>query len=832
MSQVQRSSGISRVELSVGLGLAVLTLLVYCPSFDFPFVNFDDPDYVTQNPQVQAGLTADGIRWAFTTFTTGNWHPLTWLSLELDAALQGGQNAGGFHLTNVLLHSANTLLLFLVLSRMTGRLGRSAVVAALFALHPLHVESVVWVTERKDVLSTLFWMLTLAAYLNYVRRPSIGRYLLVMLMLGLGLMAKPMLVTLPCVLLLLDYWPLQRFGRMPMGQLLLEKVPQFALVVASCAVTFVAQRRGLAVVSLQTFPLEIRLENALLAYVRYLFQMLWPLDLAVYYPHPGTEVSSVQALGAGMLLLLITGLVLGPGRRWPYLAVGWLWYLGTLVPVIGLVQVGQQAMADRYTYVPLIGIFLLLSWGASDLTAAWRRSRPVLAVATGMVLAACLVLTWNQISYWSSNRALWEHAIAATARNPLAHYSLGNLFNEMGRPEAARDEYRKAVEEDPGFVSAHLNLGVVLQSLGQKEEALAEFAKASELDPGAALPHFNLGNVLNDLGQREQARAEYQKAIALDPEDALSHHNLGAVLRDLHRLEEALAEYRKASELDPKDALIHYNLGLVLTDLGQHNEAIAEYVQTLRLRPDYPEAFCNLGQVLLEEGRFSEALTMLRKGHDLGSRDPGWRYASGDWVRLAERMLEVEQRLPSLLKGEAPPAEPYEQLALAMMCRYKRYYALAARLYSSVFAAEPGTADLNQGRRVAAAGAAIRAGLGQGEDAATLTEEVKARLRRQALDWLSADLAQGFQQLNNDKLKRLDTVEGGQARYFLRIYGHFQRWETDADLPLLHDSPARAALPETERDAWMKLEAELKELLTRAVRAVQKLDFGQSEQKK
>jgi hypothetical protein len=497
--------------------LALLTLVVYWSCLDHSFVNYDDPDYVTQNPHVQAGLTLRGVRWACTSRDCANWHPLTWLSLELDATLFGGQNARGFHCINVLLHTVNTVMLFWVLSAMTGAVWRSAVVAALFALHPLHVESVAWVAERKDVLSTLFWMLTLAAYLAYVRRPRVGRYLLVMLTLGSELMAKPMLVTLPFVLLLLDYWPLRRSDSV--RQLVLEKVPLFALVLASCALTFLVQRRSQAVASLERFPLDVRVGNALLAYATYLGKTFWPLHLAVFYPHPGATISIVSVLAAASLLLVITVLVLGPGRHWPYLAVGWLWYLGTLVPVIGLVQVGNQAMADRYTYVPLIGVFLALTWGASDLARAWHMPRFVLAAGTVAVLAACVILTRTQEAYWKDDLSLYPHTIAVTQRNVLAHYNLGKALKDLGRPAEAETEYRTAIELAPTDAKIHNNLGNVLTDLGRREEALTEFRQAIALDFETALPHLNLGRALLEEGRFAEALASLQRGHELGSRD-------------------------------------------------------------------------------------------------------------------------------------------------------------------------------------------------------------------------------------------------------------------------------------------------------------------------
>jgi tetratricopeptide (TPR) repeat protein len=818
----------SLVEGFVSVTLAALTLLVYCPSFHYPFVNYDDGVYVFQNCRVQAGLSADSVRWAFTTFECGNWHPLTWLSLEVDYELYGGLRPGGFHLTNVLLHTANTLLLFGVLSRMTGLVWRSAVVAALFALHPLHVESVAWVAERKDVLSTLFWMLTLAAYLYYVRRPGVRRYLLVVLALGLGLMAKPMLVTLPCVLLLLDYWPLGRWrllpltpaeargeGKAAMGMsppapagaparawrhLLGEKLPLFALVLGSCGVTFLAQLRGDAVVPLEVFPLPVRVANALQSYVSYLGQMLWPMHLAVYYPHPGPAVSVAGALAAGVLLVGITVLVLGPGRRRPYLAVGWLWYLGTLVPVIGLVQVGGQAMADRYTYLPLIGPFLLLTWGMSDLAVAWGLPRHYLVALTAVVLSVCATLTWVQVGHWQSSLHLWEHAASVTEKNVLAHLNLGVCYNEQGRISAAREEFEKAAAIDPKLAEPHVNLGNVLADLGQWERAVAEYRQAIDLAPERAAPHFNLGNVLAALGRVEEACAAYRRAIALGPDNAGPHNNLGNLLRDLGRPEEALAEYSRAVDLDPRDASAHNNLGIVLAELGRPTEALTEFHKAIALVPDSPQPHTNLAAALQQAGRLEEALGEYREALRLGDGQAGAR------LRACERLRALRPRLPDLIAGRHQPTDNAERLAFAELCRqpFEHRYALAARLYADAFRVDPKLADdLRAANRLNAAGAAAAAGTGK--DAAGFDEKEKARLRFEALGWLQAELAIWTKLAQSDRPQARAAVQ--QA---LRM------WQRDAGLAGVRDPDALARLPNAEREAWQKLWQEVGAVLAKA----------------
>jgi tetratricopeptide (TPR) repeat protein len=774
-----------RGELFAGAGLAVLTLLVYARTAHFPFINYDDPAYVTENAHVGAGLTAESVRWAFTSFACGYWQPVTWLSLQLDCEFSGGIHPGGFHLTNVLLHTANALLLFLVLARLTGAPWRSAVVAALFALHPLHVESVAWVTERKDVLSTLFWMLTLAAYAWYVRRPGVARYLPVVLALGLGLLAKPMLVTLPCVLLLLDYWPLRRWrpgpGRDPgaarapelppavsLGRLLLEKLPLFALALASCVVTYRAQFGAQAVAPLEAFPLGARLGNAALAYVSYLGKTFWPVRLALYYPHPGAEVSVPGAVGAGLLLVAVTVLVLGPGRHRPYLAVGWLWYLGTLVPVIGLVQAGGQAMADRFTYVPLIGVFVLLTWGAADLATAWRLPRALLATAAAAVVCACGALSWVQVGYWQSSLTLWEHAAAVTDKNVLAHINLGTCYYERRRISDAKREFEKAVA----------------------------------IDPRIAQPHVNLGNIFAELDLPQRAASEYRQAIDLAPNLAWAHASLGKLLGDLGRLGEAAAEYRTAIALAPGDAALRNDLGILLLELGRWHEALAEFSRAVDLDPGKAEPHANLGQVLQEEGRLEEALAAYRRAVALGDKQARPR------LQACERLRALRPRLAALIAGQDRPADSAERLTFADLCRQPgpRRYALAASLYADAFRADPRLADdLGAANRRHAAAAAAAAGCGRGRDGAGLDEPRRARLRRQAMNWLRAELALWDRQLSRSAPRVRAAVQ--QA---LRL------WQHDPCLAGVRDPGALAKLPEAECATWQELWQGVEALLARA----------------
>jgi tetratricopeptide (TPR) repeat protein len=665
----------------------------------------------------------------------------------------------------------------------------------------LHVESVAWVAERKDVLSTLFWLLTLAAYLGYVRRGGGVRYVLVVGALGLGLLAKPMLVTLPCVLLLLDWWPLQRWPAASLGRLVLEKIPLFALVLASCVVTVLAQSGGQAVAPLEAFPLAARLGNALLAYVGYLGQMFFPVYLAVHYPHPGPQVSIVQALGAGLFLGVVTGLVLGPGRRRPYLAVGWFWYLGTLVPVVGLVQVGAQAMADRYTYVPLIGIFLMLSWGAADLAAAWRWPRRYVLVATAIFLSACVLLTWAQVGHWKSNLHLWEHTAAVTRNNVLAHVNLGVYYHQQGRLAAALTEFEKAVGIDPRLAKPRVNLGNVLRDLGLPQQALAQYRQALTLEPDLPEAHFNLGNVLLELARHEEAEKEYRQAIALGPPDAGRHTNLGALLLAEGRLEEAEAQFRHAITLAPEDAFPHNNLGIVFLERGLHEPALAEFRQAIALGPQQATAHSNLGALLQEMGRLDAAVAEFRQALQQGDKTAGAR------LEACERLRALRRRLPGLLAGQDQPVDHNERLAFADLCRQssERRYALAVRLCAEAFRADPQLAgDPRTANRFNAAIAATAAGCGKGVDGG-LDDKERAQLRHQARAWLQADLALLTRQAHGDN---------PQAR--MNVRKTLRTWQCHTKLACVRDPAALALLPPAERLAWQKLWQEVEAALVRA----------------
>jgi Flp pilus assembly protein TadD len=588
-----------RTLLALALVLATAAAFGRCCANGF--VNYDDDVYVTGNRHVQAGLSASGLAWALTTTEALNWHPLTWLSLQADSQLFG-LRAWGFHLTSVLLHAANVLVLFLLLDRMTGRPWPAALAAALFGLHPLRVESVAWVAERKDVLSTFFGLLALLAYLAYARRPGLARYLTVALLFALSLLAKPMLVTLPAVLLLLDFWPLGRLrlGRsavpavaahapgpapVPPWRVLAEKVPLLALAAASAAVTLYAQQRGGAVRSLEQLPLPARVGNALVSYVRYLGLTFWPADLAVFYPQSGEPLPGWQVAGAACMLALLTLGALAQARQRPYLLVGWLWFLGTLVPVLGLVQVGDQALADRYTYVPSIGLAVVLAWGAAEWADRAPRVRPVLAAAALAVLLACCVGTWRQVGFWRDGRSLWGHALEVTADNYTARNNLGRaLVEEGGDPHEAEGHLRAAIRLQPDAWRPYTNLGPALDRQGRLAEAVDCYRRSLALNPNQVLARNNLAIDLGKLGCLDEAIAQLTEAIEFDPDSAETCHNLAFALSRQKRNAEALAYGERAVQLEPGSARFHSLLAYLLLQRGDREAAAVHRREAERLK--------------------------------------------------------------------------------------------------------------------------------------------------------------------------------------------------------------------------------------------------------
>jgi Flp pilus assembly protein TadD len=630
--------------------LVAVTLVVYWPVTRYDFVNYDDPDYYSSNTHVQAGLTSDNVGWAFCTGYASNWHPLTWLSLMLDRELSGPGPAGP-HFTNLLFHLANTVLLFLLLRQLTGLRRdqsasstqaaanwRSAFVAALFALHPLHVESVAWISERKDVLSTFFGLLALWAYACYAERVTSDKWLpfaalrrgkqvtrtekvvpvpassrvtchrslfygLALFFFALGLMSKPMLVTLPLAMLLLDWWPLRRVSsagcRVPgapapasqlltFSRLILEKIPFFVLSAISCVVTFIAQQKGGAVVKLVRIPMTGRIENAFVSYACYLDKTLWPASLANPYPHPGHWEFSLVIYSVALVAGLSAIAVLF-ARRFPFFFTGWFWFVGTLVPVIGLVQVGIQSMADRYTYVPLIGLFIIFVWGLAETGRSRHVPKTLIAVLTTMVLVVSALRTRNQLSYWQNNETLFRHTLAVTENNYLAYNNLGTWLSKKGQIAEAMDCFHKSLQINPDNADVLYNLGNAFAKLGNWDAAINNYQHALQITPNQPDVLDNLGFALAAKKQFADAIVCFEAALKLNPDYADAHNNLATVLFIQKRFNEAVRHFREALRIMPGNPQIYSNLGDALVKQGQTTEAVRCYREALRLKPGDPQ---------------------------------------------------------------------------------------------------------------------------------------------------------------------------------------------------------------------------------------------------
>lgn len=582
--------------------LAVAILALYAQTFRFDYVAYDDDQFVYQNPMVIAGLSPAGLAWALTTTYAANWYPLTWISYQLDCQIFG-LNPGAEHAINVSLHLANTLLLFFALLRMTKQPWRSALVAAIFALHPLHVESVAWIAERKDVLGTLFAMLMLLFYIRYVRAPSAGKYIYVALAFALGLMAKPMVVTWPFVLLLLDFWPLRRVGwPMELGSLARlsrEKAPLFVMTAIGSAVTYLAQRNYGAVESLDYLPWSARVANILVSYLLYMAKAVWPVDLAAFYPSHPHDVEIVVA--SALVLIAITVAAVIRARLSPWLLVGWLWYLGMLVPVIGIVQVGWQAMADRYTYAPLVGLSIALVWTIAD---AVERSpllqRGTIALSI-VVLSILAVAAYRQAGYWKNSHALFEHALAVTSGNYVMENNMGLILGQEGQSAESMAAFHRAIAISPVYADAYANLGRELMVSGQMNEASPPLLRAIRLNPRLEDAQASLGVLLASEGKFGQAEQHLEEAVRLSPTDSYSQSNLCSVLQYLTRPAEAVAHCAEALKLQPDSPAARLNLASAFAAQGKRAEAIRELTTVLQKDPTYAPARAALDD--LQRGR-------------------------------------------------------------------------------------------------------------------------------------------------------------------------------------------------------------------------------------
>ena len=628
--------------------LILSTLLVFWQVRNFDFVNYDDKVYVSENPHVLNGLNRSGIVWAFTRSYLGYWQPLTWLSLMANTQLFG-PGPGWFHLVNVFLHLANTLLLFAVLRKMTAAIWPSAFVAALFALHPMHVESVAWISERKDVLSTLFWFLTMFAYVRYVEKPSIGRYITAIIFFALGLMSKPMLVTLPFVLLLLDYWPLSRVlnSKFSILNSIVEKVPFFILAAVSGVVTFLTQKAGSIIYDTATIPLTDRAGNAFLSYARYMGKLFVPRNLAVFYPFDAGSFVFWQVMMSILLLIVISVLVVYFGRYKKYLPVGWFWFIGTLFPVIGFVMFTESSYADRFTYIPYIGLFIMLAWGLPELLSGWPYRKIVLGVAASMTLTALGVLAYRQVGVWNNSITLFSHALEVTQNNAVvhnylgnsyfdfkryqdamksckqavdlmpdyaeAHYNLGNAYSKLGRYQDAARAYKQAVKIKPDYVEAYNNLAVAYVNLGRLQDAVESCRQAVKIRPDFADAYNNLGNACLSIGRWQDAIENYKQAIRIKPNWAEAHYNLGAAYSKIGSFQDALEAYKRAIRINPALAEAHNSLGAACIDLGRYQESIEHLKQAIGIEPNYTDAYYNLGVAFNKLGRWPDAIDAFKQ---------------------------------------------------------------------------------------------------------------------------------------------------------------------------------------------------------------------------
>jgi tetratricopeptide (TPR) repeat protein len=643
------------MRVLICLALAILTIVTFWPLKDCGFINLDDPVYVYENASVKSGLNANSLRQAFSPELAekcSNWHPITWLSLMLDYQVFG-LNPSGYHLINLLFHVMNALLLFLILHRMTTKLWPSAFVAALFAIHPLHVESVAWIAERKDVLSTFFWMLAMGAYSYYVKHRGFRRYFFVLLFFILGLMTKPMLVTLPVVLLLLDYWPLQRFRRKKPDReiqterfksivsdkqkqkskkeqqakdaikankpadpeykwsmaypLLWEKIPLFALAIVSCIVTYIAQQKGGAVASIQTISLGVRIGNAFISYIAYIGKTVWPSNLAVFYPHTGL-LAPWQVWGSILLLIGITLTIIWRAKEIPYLATGWFWYMGTLAPVIGIIQTGSQAMADRYAYIPLTGLFIIAGWGVPDLLGKWNYRKAILIASSALSISCLSIIAWTQAGYWRNSITLFDQTLKVTDHNWLIYNNRGISHNDMGNYRLAMQDFVKAIEIQPNYIESYYNRGLACNSLGNYRQAIEDFDKTIERIPGNPDPYISRGIAYNGLGNYRQAIENFDKAIEIRPGYPGAYSNRANAHIGLGNYAQALEDYNEAIRLKADSEIIYYDRGTLYTMHGQYQLAIEDFDKTISLNPNYIKAYNNRGLTYIQMGLLQKGI--------------------------------------------------------------------------------------------------------------------------------------------------------------------------------------------------------------------------------
>jgi len=580
-------------DLLICIIISAAIVIVYWPVQHFDLISLDDIDYIAGNPYVKSGLTWNSFLWALKDIHTGYWHPLTWVSHMLDYQFFGSR-VGGHHWTNVIFHIANSILLYTVLKRMSGAAWKSALVAALFAVHPLNVESVAWVSERKNILCTFFWFMGMWSYAYYVERPTPYKYCLILMTFSLGLMSKPMIVTFPFTLLLLDYWPMGRLTSWKMfPRLFFEKIPLFILAAIVGIVTFLSSFHGDVTISIDKLPIVDRVANAVVSYAKYLGKMFWPESLAVFYPY-SREFGSFQIIGAVLLLSVISCLAIFMAHKYRYALMGWLWYLGTLVPVIGIIQVGKQAMADRYAYVPMIGLFIIIAWGIPDLLRGWPRRKIVFAISSGAVILGLMICTLLHVRYWQNGVTLFDHALRVTYMNSRAHYNLGISLIDLGKFNEAIYHFEYAIRLEPEYAGSYGYMGIALAGQGRIDEALDFYHEALRIKQDDEKTHNNLGVALAGKGMFNEAIEHFQEALKIRPDYVYANRNMGDALVRLGKTEEAIGYYEKALKIDRDNAVTHNNLGLALAKAGRDREAIGHFQEALKIDPYYEYAINNL----------------------------------------------------------------------------------------------------------------------------------------------------------------------------------------------------------------------------------------------
>lgn len=659
--------------------LALVTFALYWRVQWNDFINYDDNVYIAENLHVLRGINGPDVKWAFTTGYTGYPHPVTWLSHQLDYQLYGPW-AGGHHLTSVAVHTVNVLLLFLFLWRTTRGIWQSAFVAAIFAVHPLHVESVAWIAERKDVLCSLFFLLTLHAYASYAEKRSRGQYVLALVFFALGLLSKPMIVTLPLILLLLDYWPL---GRMPLGAtkhnwgvsgavrgLIWEKIPFVLLAVVWSLITFFIQKESGDVAGIAKIGIITRVANAVVSYATYLWETFWPHNLAVFYPYL-QQLPWPVVVGAAALLAFISVVAVAGRRSFPYFIVGWLWFLGMLMPVIGVIQAGAQARADRYTYLPQIGLIVAFSWAISDLSKSWLYRRSLFVAAAAIALTLLAARAWRQAAVWHDSESLWRHALAVTNNNDTAHTQLCDALVRKGRIDEAISQAEMALQIRPNSPEAHSNLAIALSQKGEIDLALLHFQRVLEIKPDRPKLHYNMATVLAEKGQLDAAILHYERELQIQPAFAEAHNNLGTALMGKGELDDALVHFQKALRVNPRLPKVHYNAAVVLLRKGERDEAIEHLQKELQINPASTEAHNKLGLAWSQEGRIDLAIGEWQKTLELQPNDLNahfylaWIFATfpDDTIRNGTKAISLAERALHL-SGERDP-RIYRLLAAA-----------------------------------------------------------------------------------------------------------------------------------------------------------------------